>query len=264
MKKGITFYYGYNIPVEERIKYIKKAGFDNVITCADRKLDHQNGNIKQQMKLIKDNGLGVSSLHMAYNCEDLPNLFKHGFAGYRLQKRLEKDVRIAKKYGFTCVVVHLGGKPSEIGWKRLRKVLKVCHKYNIPLALENLGDDEAFFESFKNIDDDYLKFCWDVGHSNCCQKNIEFVEKIKSKLITLHLHSNNGESDQHTLNKYGNIDWDEIAKILASLDFDINLDYEILMVYRENETPQEVVEETYKQACELEKLIEKHRKATTK
>ncbi len=259
MKKGITLYYGYNTKVEERINTIKWAGFDNVITCADRRFNHQNGSIKKQIELLRASGLGVSSLHMQYRGKDLPKFFKKGLAGYILQKRLEKDVKIAKKYGFYCVVVHLGGEPSEIGWKRLRRVLKVCHKTNIPLAIENLNDCRGFFECFKNIDDEYLKFCWDVGHSNCFTKNIDFVDKLKDKLIALHLHDNNGFEDQHTLNKYGTVNWDEIAKVIASLDHDINLDYEILMHYRQNETPEEVAKETYIQACELEKLVLKHK-----
>ena len=262
MKKGITLYYGYNTPIEERLTTIKKAGFNNIITCADKRFNHQNGSIEKQIKLLQTVGLGVSSLHMQYKQEDLQNFFKKGLSGYILQKKLEKDVKIAKKYGFSCVVVHLAGEPNEIGWKRLRQVLKCCHKTNIPLAIENLNDCRGFFECFKNIKDDYLKFCWDVGHSNCFTKDLEFVKELKDKLITLHLHDNNGKEDQHTLNKYGTINWDEIAEILASLDHEINLDYEILMHYRQNETPEEVAEETYRQSCELEKLILKHKNKT--
>ena len=260
MKKGITMYFGYNTKVEERIKMIKEAGFDNVITCADRRFNYQNGSIKKQIELLSKAGLGVSSLHMQYKGKDLPKFFKRSLFGYIMQKRLEKDVKIAKKYGFTCVVVHFGGEPSEIGWKRLRKVLKVCHKYDIPLAIENLHDCRGFFECFEKIKDDYLKFCWDVGHSNCFSKDIKFVDKYKDKLIALHLHDNNGLEDQHTLNKYGTVNWNEIAKVLASLDHEINLDYEILMHYRQDETAEEVVKETYRQACELEKLILKYKK----
>ncbi len=260
MKKGITLYFGYNTEIESRLQGIKQAGFDNVITCADKRFDNQNGTIEHQIELLSSIGLGLSSLHATYTQSKLPYFFKRGLKGYLMERGLIKDVKIAKKYGFSCVVVHLAGEPSEIGWKRLRRVLKVCHKQNIPLAIENLIDLHPFFECFKNIDDDYLKFCWDVGHSNCFAKNLDFVRDMKDKLITLHLHDNNGKEDQHTLNKYGTINWDEIAKILASLDHEINLDYEILMKYRQNETPEEVVKETYRQACELEKLILKYKK----
>jgi sugar phosphate isomerase/epimerase len=90
MKKGITLYYGYNTPIEERLTTIKKAGFDNIITCADKRFNHQNGSIEKQIKLLQTVGLGVSSLHMQYKQEDLPNFFKKGLSGYILQKNLKK------------------------------------------------------------------------------------------------------------------------------------------------------------------------------
>ena len=104
-------------------------------------------------------------------------------------------------------------------------------------------------------------------------------------MITVHLHDNLGSEvadekykkmgykntypagevktynpDMHTLNKYGNINWEEVAKRLATIKRPINLDYEVLMCYRKNETPQEVLKEVYKQACKLEKLIESNKK----
>ena len=45
-----------------------------------------------------------------------------------------------------------------------------------------------------------------------------------------HLHKreyNNGKKDEHTLNKYGNIDWDLLAKKLSNCN-EVNLDYELL------------------------------------
>ena len=37
--------------------------------------------------------------------------------------------------------------------------------------------------------------------------------------------------------------------------FMVDLDYEVLMCYRKNETPQQVLEEVFNQACELERAI---------
>lgn len=259
MNKGISFYFGFVTNPEERAKMIKDTGFDCVITSYDKKFDCQNGTLASQMKLFKKYGLKVSSLHMSYNEEDLPYFFLKGLKGYLLERRLIKDVKLAKKYGFTCVVVHLGGRPSKVGVDRLKRVLKVCHETNIPLAIENLQYNDPFFAIFKQIDDPYLKFCWDVGHSHFASNDFDFIKEYGDKLIALHLHDNDGTSDMHTLNKYGTNDWRKIAKSLASLDRDINLDYEVLMVYRQNETASEVATTVYNQACELDKMIEEER-----
>lgn len=41
MKKGISFYFGYNIKPKIRAILIKEAGFTSVITTADKKFNKQ-------------------------------------------------------------------------------------------------------------------------------------------------------------------------------------------------------------------------------
>ena len=69
-----------------------------------------------------------------------------------------------------------------------------------------------------------------------------------------------GKNDDHTLNRYGTIDWDKIAKQLAEISFNGSLDYETLMAVRNDETDIKVAREVYKQACEFENMIEKYKK----
>ena len=192
------------------------------------------------------------------------------------EKDIIKDVKIAKKYGFTCVVVHLKGENNEIGLVRLKRILKVSEKFDIPLALENLNSNFKCLEyCFKNIKSDYLKFCFDSGHWNAFNPEIDFLKRYKDKLIALHLHDNLGKNrkeedlkylkfnhetlDMHTINKYGNIDWDYIAKGLANVKQEINLDYEVMMLYRKNETAEQTLKIVFKQAKALEKLINKYK-----
>ena len=277
MNKGICFHFGFVYEnLEEQVKAIKEAGFDCVMTNADPKMDLENGTIKQQVGLFKKYGLKLSSLHMRYNRDDLPHFWHDNNIGKQLEKNLIKDVKLAKKYGFTCVVVHLRGEPNEIGFNRLRRVLKHCEKWNIPLAIENVGNQHCFEKTFQNVKSDYLKFCFDSGHNHAFENDKDIISKYGNRLIALHLHDNLGPNprksdlsglkckrqslDMHTLNRYGNIDWNEIAKRLAKVDYPLNLDYEVMMIYRKDETAEEVLNEVYKQACELEKLIEQYKK----
>lgn len=280
MNKGICFHFGYvyeNLDIEQQVKDIKNAGFDCVIDTADPAFKHENGANKKRFKLFKKYGLKLSSLHMRYNKDELPYFWQQGKVGNKLEKNLIKDVKIAHKYDFTCVVVHVRGEWSEVGANRLKNVLKYCEKYNVPLALENLNHNGKLLDKiFKTIKSNYLKFCYDVGHNHAFDPEVDYLTKYKNKLITLHLHDNLGKDvpvekykkigyeklnpDMHTLNKYGNIDWDEIASKLAKIKQPLNLDYEVMMCYRKNETPQEVLKEVYKQACKLEKLIEGYKK----
>ena len=259
MNKGISFYWGYSIEPETRLKILDTIGFDCVITNADPKLDKQNGTIHSQIKLFKKYNIKPSSLHMRYNLQDLPYFWTKTRKGARMERQLIKDVKVAKKYGFPYVVTHLKGTPSPIGIKRINRVLKVCDKNNIDLAIENISKLDCFYYAFDNIKHKHLKFCYDCGHANCFYKNIDFFKDFGDKLVCLHLHDNMGENDDHTLNKYGSIDWDSLAKQLAKINYNGSLDYETLMCVKGNETPVEAAKEVYKQACELENMIDKYK-----
>jgi len=258
MNKGISFYFGYDINYKERAKMIKEAGFDCVIANADKRFNNQNGPFRKQIKMFKKVGLKLSSLHMRYSDPELKYFFENHKIGDKLEKNIIKDLKVAKKYGFTCVVVHLKEELTQVGIDRLKRILKVCEKLDVPLAIENIDYQALFVELFETIDNKYLRFCYDSGHNNFFDSYFDYLEKYKEKLICLHLHDNDGTDDQHTLNRFGSIDWDEIAKKLAKCN-DVNLDYELLMCVKGGKNSKEALDECYKQACELENLILKYR-----
>lgn len=255
--KGISFYYGYDSNYKKRAKLIKETGFECVMTNADPKFNKQNGTIRKQVRIFKKLGLKLSSLHMTYKGKELYNFFLDNEIGDKIEKRIIKDLHIAKKYGFNCVVVHLEGEESKIGFDRIERILKVCEKVNVPIALENLIHNEIILEHLfeKHKDNPHLKFCYDCGHNHCFTPNYDFLEKYGDKLACLHLHDNEGDEDSHTLNRYGNIDWKELASKLAKCN-EVNLDYELLMYKRLNtDTEEDVLKTCYNQARELEKDI---------
>jgi len=276
MNKGISFHFGYVYDdIEEQVKAIKNAGFDCVIANADPKMEKENGPFRKQVKLFKKYDLKLSSLHMRYNRQELPNFWHDNPIGKKLERTIKQDVRLAKKYGFKCVVVHLRGEPNEVGYDRLRRILKLCEKVKIPLAIENIGNYHCFSKTFQNVKSDYLKFCYDSGHNHAFDPQVDYLGKFGKKLCAVHLHDNLGPNptakqlkgfafkkqslDMHTLNKYGNIDWECMARKLAKINPSINLDYEVMMIYHKNETAEETLKKVYEQACELDRMIERYR-----
>lgn len=260
MHKGISFYFGYDLDVKEKAKMLTNVGFDSVITSADPKFVHQNGSISQQAKLFKKVGLRASSLHMRYNKEELSHFFVDDKIGRKIEKNLIKDVKIAKKYGFKCVVVHLQGNISFVGVERFKRILKVCEKTKIPLALENLRDLRPLCYFLDNFKGPYVKFCYDSGHHNVYNKKVDLLKKYGNRLICVHLHDNDGTRDVHGLNRFGTIDWQELAIKLAKTNLKY-LDYELIPKDTKGLTAQETLEECKKQADELEKLILQERRA---
>lgn len=258
MKKGICFYFGVLNDIEERVQMIKAAGFDSIITNADDRFVFQNGKITKQVSLFKKYGLKLSSLHMRYKKEDLTNFFLDNNVGKKLEKNLKDDIKIAARYGFKCVVVHLNGEYSQVGFDRLKRLLNFAEKKNVPIALENLNDDRAFCYIMENFNHPYLKFCYDAGHNNAFHPEMDYLDKFGDRLICVHLHDNDGKSDLHTLNEFGTINWKNLAKKLAKCQ-DVSLDYELMPQNDHGYDATQLLARCFKQACELEKMIEQER-----
>lgn len=258
MDKGICLFIGFNGDIKTRVLKMKEVGFTHIMTSADKRFNKQNGTLKSQVKLFKEVGLKLSSLHSSYNKEELPEFFKDSKIGHKIEKQLIKEVKIAKKYGFKCLVVHIKGEGSLVGLERTKRILKVCEKFNMPIAIENLRAEKGFYYLMENIDHPYLKMCYDVGHNNVFEKDVNLVQKFKDKIICFHLHDNDGLADQHTLNELGSIDWKQKAKDFKLIKQIPSLDYEILMYHKPNNITEDyVITQTYKNACELEELINK-------
>ena len=260
MQKGISYFFGYSdISKEQRVKLISESGFDCVITSQDERFEKQNGDINFQVNLFKENGLNLSSLHNQYITSELPNFWLENEIGEKLEKNLIKDLETAKQYGFKCVVVHMIGTYNKVGEERLKRVLKKCEELNVPIAIENIDHQHPFIDIFENFSSPYLKFCYDSGHNNCFDKEFNYLEKYGDKLICLHLHDNDGTADQHTLARFGTIDWETLAKRLAKLDLtNVSLDYEMLMKVNGDLDAKQCIQETKKMADKLESAIKKY------
>lgn len=265
MNKGVSVFFGFKNLNGESIKKIKAAGFDSFITSADKNFDAENGTFKRQMKDSKKCGLLPSSLHATYKRQELPHFFMDDAIGDKIQKSLIKDIKTAKKYGFKCVVVHLVGQPNDVGTARFERILKVCEKCKVPLALENICDNkpvEFYLKKYEN--NPYVGFCFDCGHWHSFDPNNDLLAKYGKRLLCVHLHDNDGTDDQHTLNILGNIDWKALAKKFAVAN-EVSLDYELILYKRQRSwTPEFVLDECFKQACELEEMILKEKQKLKK
>lgn len=257
MKKGISFFYGYKSDKNIRAKKIKEFGFDSVITSQDSRFDDQNGTIDQQEQTFNNLGLEISSLHNQYVTNELPNFWHQNAIGDSVENKIKTDIYTAEKFKIKCVVVHMLGQYSEVGEMRLKRLLETCEKTGVFLAVENINDQNLFLKIFENINHPYLKFCYDSGHNNCFDPDFDYLKNFGEKLICLHLHDNDGLGDDHTLNRFGTINWDKIAKELAEINLDnVSLDYEMLMNKHKDEVSEnECLKETFEQASLLEEKI---------
>lgn len=116
--------------------------------------------------------------------------------------------------------------------KSLAELEDYCRVRKIKIALENSFQGDASFdiieELFRDFDFGYLGFCWDTGHSNLTEGTINRADKIKDRLCVLHVHDNNGKSDQHRIPFSGTVDWKRAVEIIAASPYDKPFSLELM------------------------------------
>ncbi len=113
------------------------------------------------------------------------------------------------------------------------ELMPVLEKYDRLIAVENMWSDswELMEDLWKRYPKNRIGLCYDSGHANNnANKRIDSLEKNKDRLEALHLHDNDGESDQHQPPFYGTVDWERLAKLIATSSYTREISFEMAMV----------------------------------
>lgn len=239
------------------IKILKEAGYDALdLTLTRLSRDDSyvfcgNDAIKyaeQVKKWANDEGIFFSQGHTPFDFVWTdPNEFEDRFIPLTV-----KALEICAVVGAKIVVVHPfnygeNGKNTEdifdINMKLYRRLIPHAKDLGIKIALENLfrkdpkrtaflpsvcATAEDFIRYIDTLDSEYIVGCLDLGHASIV--GIEPQDFIRAlghdRLKALHVHDNSYNSDDHTLPGLGKMDWQEITKALADIDYDGNFNYE--------------------------------------
>lgn len=70
-------------------------------------------------------------------------------------------------------------------------------------------------------------FCLDIGHANMARNDpYEFITALGDRLQVLHVHDNDGTTDNHVAPYWGTINWDRFIEGLAAVHFNKTLSFE--------------------------------------
>ena len=165
-----------------------------------------------------------------------------------------KDLLAAKALGAPVTVMH-GVQTNVWGqsisaeqmrrwhFERFNKVLEYAKEYGVKIASETLGDAPNFacVDFFADADEfldvyerinahgdnaGWFTLCIDTGHVRKAERYGtlgvgDFIRKIGAgKISCLHLHDNNGLTDQHRPPFTGSIDWEDTLNALDEVGYD--------------------------------------------
>lgn len=162
-------------------------------------------------------------------------------------EKLKRSIEIAGLLDAKIIVVH----PVFYKKDKFQKNMELYHalepyaeRYGVKIALENMWGRGGFFkgkriipnvcsvtEEFNQYVDalnpEHFTACLDLGHCGLVGENAaDMIRGMNSRLGCLHIHDNNNISDDHTLPYLKDMNWDEILKALADIDYKGNFTYE--------------------------------------
>ncbi|MBD3181753.1 TIM barrel protein [Candidatus Poribacteria bacterium] len=156
------------------------------------------------------------------------------------------------------VIMHVPGDPDSIAIRKsLDELEPFAREHNVRIAIEN-GEFAAISKLFSEYAPDYLGLCYDSGHGNMISDGLDNLEKLKDRLISVHLHDNNGSGDQHNPLFSGTVNWDRLAKIMASSAYDKCVSMEVTMGNSGFEDEDLFLDKVFETGTELSEMIDKY------
>ncbi|HOZ53997.1 MAG TPA: sugar phosphate isomerase/epimerase family protein [Bacilli bacterium] len=247
-----------DIDTYESIDAIKKAGFNDLFLPWYNKENIFFMN--KVVKYIKEKNLNIIFLHLAY--KHINSIWKKGPFGWLLIEKYKRNISFCKKNNIPMVILHLTtGKRvpmyNQLGIKRLKKLVRYAEKSNIKIAFENNRFQGYLEYVFSNINSKNIGLCFDAGHYHVHFKDKFNFDFFKNNIFAVHLHDNNGSSDQHLYPFEGTINWEETLKKLKEAKYEGPITLEILYQKRySNMSIQEFYSKSYLVAEKLSKIYD--------
>jgi sugar phosphate isomerase/epimerase len=228
---------------EPYLKRIAEAGFSHIHWCHHWRTDfiYSDCEIEQIAKWLYEYGLKVNDLHASAGVEKgwVSAMEYERLAGVELVKnRISMTARLSSD----VIVMHVPSEPEDAGernvfWTQLLKSLDAIEPYardhGVRIAIENLYPDNfgTIGKIFSKYSPDYIGLCYDSGHGNLgtCSDGLDHLERLKDRLISMHLSDNDGTGDQHNLLFSGTVEWARLARIIAESSYAKCVNMEITM-----------------------------------
>ena len=212
---------------EPYLRRIGRAGFSHVHWCHQWNTDfvYVDSELDQIGRWLDEYGLRLLDLHASHGIEKRwasIRDYEH-LAGIELIKnRLDMTARL----GGRAIVLHITysaqeDEKLEASFDQVRRALDVLEPYarerQVRIGIEN-GTFDRIRQLLDAYSPDYLGLCYDAGHGNCLadRDGLDQLDRVKDRLVALHLHDNDGTADQHNPLFSGTVDWPRLASIIAA------------------------------------------------
>ncbi len=246
-----THYLESRFGIEKTIQLIADAGFDGIDYTDMRSETFLIDDYQKRAKVLREQAEN-SGLKFYQTHAPVPSsLLKQGDMDY-VKARTIHSLEVASLLGAEAVVVHpiqdsmhkLGDDSVyEKNMDYFRTLLPYCEKYNVKIAIENMTKVDPktgvkrdgvcahpleFKKYLNDLNSLYATGCFDIGHCAATGREPQDVLRILggNRITCLHVHDNDYMADKHMLPCTMDLNWEEICKALAEIQYSGHLTLE--------------------------------------
>jgi len=253
------------------LEHIAQAGFTHIHWCHQWNTDfvYMEPEIKRIKCWMNKLGLQMCDLHASAGKE------KCWYSEEEYQRQagvllVENRLRMTAELGGDVIIMHAPAAPldeeaAQVYWGALWRSLDAlapCSKETgVRIAIENGSPDQwdTVRRVLERYPADYVGLCYDCGHGNLNEMGMPLAEEYASRLISVHLHDNDGTGDQHNLIYSGTIDWDRLAKMIAGSSYVKPLSFELSDKRTGYTDEQALLDEALRRGLDLHKRVAAYR-----
>lgn len=158
-------------------------------------------------------------------------------------KMMRRGIEICGIMKIPCAVVHPFDLPEgdrkahvEENMERFGEYVDLANQKGICIAFENMLNPKSFCSKTEDLialaeafAPKNVSICWDFGHGqiNYQEKHAEAILRLKNRIGAVHIHDNDGKTDQHYPPFVGTIAWEKVMPALREANYTGYLNYEV-------------------------------------
>jgi len=245
------------------LKHIAETGFSQIHWCHQWNTDflYSKWEIEQIQQWLSEYGLQLLDLHGSAGGEKdwaSPQEYQRLSGVELVRNRIEMTAELSAD----VVIMHVPHDPESVPIRRsLDELEPFARERNVRIAIEN-GSFEAIAELLGEYDPEYLGLCYDCGHGNIgAAAGLDHLESLKERLISVHLHDNDGTGDQHQLLFMGTVDWPRLARIMAQSAYTRCVSMEVSVRRSGIEDEMEFLKKAFETGTAFSRMIEESKRA---
>jgi sugar phosphate isomerase/epimerase len=266
---GMFVWFGYDLPIRQRLRMIRQAGFETTSIWWGEK-EGRGAELYDLPAMVREAGLQLDNAHLPYEYANLlwcdSGLIRHA--------AIEQHIRWLHEcasQGVTTAVMHLtqGNQPPEAsgeGVEGIRRIVKAAEQLRMVVAIENIRSRRHLDLVFAEIESEHLAFCYDTSHDWLWNTDTTWLLRwLGSRLAVTHFSDNDGVEDRHWLPGTGVVDWQTVAEAFPHETYGGSIHLEVLPTQEQKSclSPEQFLTKAYEKAAWLSKTLSEAGQAAT-